>query len=246
MSTPPPATPNTRPAVPPMVDRDTWLSATNDLLVREKAHTREGDAIAAARRRQPMTEVDANAVLIGADGPTRFIDLFQGRDQLIAYKHMWHAGERIQDQCEGCTLSIWNVQDVSYLHARGVEFAVCCEGPWEEVGPFVDFMDYTVPWYSVHGVTDPAVGGGLSDSRGLICSYLRIGERVYLTNEITGRGVEAIIPSLKLLDMTAFGRQETWEDSPSGWPQPDGPGGWWRRDGRPVGQWTRPGAIQPG
>lgn len=52
------------------------------------------------------------------------------------------------------------------------------------------------------------------------------------------------MPMLKLLDMTVFGRQETWEDSPSGWPQPDDPGSWWSRDGRPVAQGTRPGATR--
>jgi predicted dithiol-disulfide oxidoreductase (DUF899 family) len=243
-TTPTPATTGTRPAVPPIAGRDAWLTARNKLLTREKAHTRECDAIAAARRRLPMTEVDANAVLVGPQGPTPFIDLFQGREQLIAYKHMWHSGEPIQDQCPGCTLSIWNVQDVSYLHARGVAFAVCCEGPWDEVGPFVDFMGYTVPWYSTHGVSDEAVAGGLSDDRGLICCYLRVGERVYLTNDIPFRGVEAIMPMLKLLDMTVFGRQESWEDSPAGWPQPDDSGSWWSRDGRPVAQWTRPGATR--
>jgi predicted dithiol-disulfide oxidoreductase (DUF899 family) len=104
-------------------------------------------------------------------------------------------------------------------------------------------MGYTVPWYSIHGVDDPAVGAGLLDDRGFIACYLRDGDRVFLTNEVTLRGVEAIMPMLKLLDMTVYGRQETWEDSPDGWPQPDGPSGWWRRDGRPIAQWTRPGAT---
>jgi predicted dithiol-disulfide oxidoreductase (DUF899 family) len=102
------------------------------------------------------------------------------------------------------------------------------------VAPFVEFMGYTVPWYSIHGVDDPAVGAGLLDDRGFIACYLRDGDRVFLTNEVTLRGVEAIMPMLKLLDMTVYGRQETWEDSPDGWPQPDGPSGWWRRDGRPI------------
>jgi predicted dithiol-disulfide oxidoreductase (DUF899 family) len=65
---------------------------------------------------------------------------------------------------------------------------------------------------------------------------------VFLTNETTHRGVEAIIPSLKLLDLTVYGRQEVWEDSPEGWRQ--GPTyEFWRTDGRPTAQWTRPGAT---
>jgi predicted dithiol-disulfide oxidoreductase (DUF899 family) len=233
-------------AVPNVVDAETWQRARRDLLVREKAHTREGDAIAAARRRLPMTEVSATAELAGPNGPVPLVDVFEGRDQLVVYKHMWHLGKPIEDQCEGCTLSIWNIHDVSYLHNRGVSFAVFCEGPWDEVGPFVDFMGYSVPWYSMYGVTDQGVAGGYSDDRGLISCYLRVGDRVFLTNEVVFRGVEAITPMLALLDMTVYGRQETWEESPEGWPQdhPSGGGdGWWRKDGRPVAQWTRPGAT---
>ena len=121
------------------------------LLVREKAHTRAGDTIAAARRRLPMTEVDASATLVGQNGPVAFLDVFDGRDQLIAYKHMWHTGAGIAGQCEGCTASIFDVHDASYLNHRGVSFAVFCEGPWEEIAPFRAFMGYTLPWYSMLG-----------------------------------------------------------------------------------------------
>src|SRR3954469_22717957 len=71
--------------------------------VREKAHTREGDAIAAARRRLPMVEVDANLALIGPHGPLTLLDAFDGRRQLIAYYFMWHLGHPAAEQCEGCT-----------------------------------------------------------------------------------------------------------------------------------------------
>ena len=55
--------------MPRLVDRATFQSELDALRVREKAHTREGDAIAAARRRLPMVEVDATTPLIGANGP---------------------------------------------------------------------------------------------------------------------------------------------------------------------------------
>lgn len=230
---------------PSIVDRAAWLRRREELLIREKAHTREGDAIAAARRRLPMTEVDAHAVVVGAGGPTALLDVFDGRDELIVYKHMWHPGRPIEGQCEGCTVTIWSFQDACYLHARGVSFAVFCEGPWDEVAPFRDFMGYQLPWYSVPGVADEAVAAGLVDNRGLISCYLRLGDRVFLTNEIVRRGVEAIMPSLTLLDMTVYGRREVWEDSPDGWPQ--GPSyAIWRTAGRPTAQWTRPGATPVG
>lgn len=227
----------THPA-PPVVDRETWLREREALLVREKAHTREGDAIAAARRRLPMTEV-APVSLVGAGGPTRLLDIFAGRDQLIVYKHMWHLGKPFEEQCEGCTLSIWNFQNPVYLEARGITFAVFGEGPYAEMAPFREFMGYTHPWYSTYGVDDPAVAGG-----GIIACFLRRDDRVFLTYETTGRGVEAIMASLKLLDLTVYGRQEVWEDSPADWPKD--PTSFWRRDGRPTAQWTRPGVTPVG
>ena len=73
----------------------------------------------------------------------------------------------------------------------------------------------------------------------LVC-YLRDGERVYETYWTTGRATEVMAPSYGLLDMTAYGRQETWEDSPDGWPRPlTTTGAQFRRDGRPTAQWAR-------
>ncbi|HEV2889036.1 MAG TPA: DUF899 family protein [Frankiaceae bacterium] len=88
------------PGRPPVVDLATWQAARDELLVREKAHTRAGDAIAAARRRLPMVEFDPAVEVVGADGPVPFLDLFQGCDELVVYKHMWYDGAPHQGQCE--------------------------------------------------------------------------------------------------------------------------------------------------
>src|SRR3954466_12994984 len=112
------------PGRPPVVDRATWQAARDDLLVREKAHTRQGDALAAARRRLPMVEFDPTVQVVGADGPVPFLDLFQSRNELIVYKHMWYDGAPHQGQCEGCTLSAWHLRDAVYLNNRGVSLAL--------------------------------------------------------------------------------------------------------------------------
>jgi len=221
-------------ARPDVVDRETWQHARDALLAREKAHTREGDAIAAARRRLPMTEVP-NVELVGEHGPVQLLDVFEGRDQLVVYKHMFHTGKPFEDQCEGCTVTQWNVQDATYLHEQGVAYAVICEGPWDEVGPFREFMGYTLPWYSAFGVDDPVLGADF----GAFVAFMRVDDRIFVTYDTTGRGVEAAMASLRLLDMTVYGRQEVWEDSPQGWPQRPTCSSW-RRDGRPTAQWTRP------
>ncbi|MGI8901264.1 MAG: DUF899 family protein [Nocardioides sp.] len=222
---------------PQIVDRETWLKEREALLAREKAHTREGDAIAAARRRLPMTEVP-NVEVVGEHGPTYLLDIFEGRDQLVVYKHMFHLGKPFEEQCEGCTITQCNFQEATYLNGTWVPYAVTCEGPCEEVGPFREFMGYTQPWYSAYDVDDPILG----EDFGAIVCLLREGDRVYVTYESTDRGVEAIMGSLQLLDMTVYGRQEVWEDSPEGWPQRP-TYSFWRRDGRPTAQWTRPGAT---
>src|SRR5690242_14100644 len=79
-------------SLPAAVDRTTFQARLDALRVREKAHTREGDAIAAARRRLPMVEVGASLELIGPHGPVTLLDAFEGRRQLIAYYFMWNPG----------------------------------------------------------------------------------------------------------------------------------------------------------
>ena len=71
-------------SLPASVDRATWQAELDKLLVREKAHTREGDEIAAARRRLPMVEVDPTTPVVGAHGVVPLIDTFEGRLQLFA------------------------------------------------------------------------------------------------------------------------------------------------------------------
>jgi predicted dithiol-disulfide oxidoreductase (DUF899 family) len=126
----------------------------------------------------------------------------------------------------------------AYLAARDVTYAVFSAGPLEEILAYRDFMGWTTPWYST------ATSGPELKTRtgGDIRCYLRgsehNGEKVYMTYENKWRGIEPMLPTLQLLDLTPFGRQETWEDSPTGTPQAKS-GSWWRRDGRPIAQWTR-------
>jgi predicted dithiol-disulfide oxidoreductase (DUF899 family) len=225
-------------ATPPIVDRARFQTELDALRVREKAHTREGDAIAAARRRLPMVEVDAGLELRGADGPVTLVDAFEGRRQLIGYTFMWRPGLPAADQCEGCTWCTSQVGELSYLHSRDITFAVLCQGPYEESRRYRDFMGWEMPWYSAQPSLD-AILAGKTGSMHLI-SYLRDGDRVFETYWTTGRGVEAMDFSFSLWDLTVFGRQEPWEDSPPGWPQSwlvDGSNT--RLDGRPIAQWSR-------
>ncbi|MEU6697391.1 DUF899 family protein [Pseudonocardia sp. NPDC046786] len=232
------------PELRPVVDRATWQAARDELLVREKAHTRDGDALAAARRRLPMVEFDGSVEVVGPDGPVPFLDLFAGRDELVVYKHMWHDGAPHQGQCEGCTTTAWHLRDTVYPNARGVSVAVVTTGEWPEVAAYADFMGYPRHWYSVRGLDEP-IGGEM----GYLTSYLRDGERTFLTYATTGRGNEPVSGSFALLDRTPRGRGEAWEDGPGDrhacwyWRTDDGGNPTWGPTSRPVPQWARPGAT---
>src|SRR5260370_11513222 len=105
---------------PKIVDRSTFQAELDASRVREKAHTREGDAIAAARRRLPMVEVDGATPLIGDRGAVTLLDAFEGRRMLIAYYFMWHTSHPSSEQCAGCTWVTSWVRRLSYIHSLDV------------------------------------------------------------------------------------------------------------------------------
>jgi predicted dithiol-disulfide oxidoreductase (DUF899 family) len=223
--------------VPAVVDRSIFQAELDALRIREKAHTRESDAIAAARRRLPMVEMDSAIPLIGERGPVTLLDAFEGRRLLIAYYFMWYAGRPAANQCEGCTLYTSQVRELSFLHSRDVTYATLCQGPYEESVRYRNFMGWEMPWYSAQGSLDELLAGRRVGTMHIVC-YLRQGSGVFETYWTTGRGVEAMDNSNALLDRTVYGRQEWWEDSPSDWPQP-WKGNQYRTDGRPIVQWPR-------
>jgi predicted dithiol-disulfide oxidoreductase (DUF899 family) len=243
------------PGPPAAVDRAAFQAELDRLRIREKAHTREGDAIAAARRRLPMVEVDAGLTLTGPSGPVTLLDAFEGRRQLIAYYFMWEPGRPAAEQCEGCTWVTAQVAELSYLHSRDITYAVFCQGPYAESARYRGFMGCDMPWYSAQASIGTLLVGRQIGLFHLVC-YLRDGDRVYETYWTTRRGVEAMDYSYALMDLTAYGRQESWEDSPPGWPQertntrtdggaPDWPPASVWPGGRPIAQWPRLAAGRP-
>src|SRR2546421_2865590 len=224
---------------PAAVDRAVFQAELDKLRAREKALTREGDAIAAARRRLPMVEVDASLALTGPRGPLTLLEAFEGRRQLIAYYFMWHAGHPAAEQCEGCTFYTTQVSELSHLHSRDVTYATFCQGPYAESVRYRDFMGWEMPWYSAppDSLENLLVGRRVGMMH-LVC-YLRQGSDVFETYWTWMRGVEAMDNTYRLLDLTVYGRQELWEDSPKGWPQRWEGKQRMRTDGRPTSQWSR-------
>lgn len=229
-------------ALPTVVDRATFQTELDRLRVREKAHTHEGDAIAAARRRLPMVELNPTTHLIGPHGPLTLLEAFEGRRLLVAYYFMWNPGRPASEQCEGCTWVTSQVRELSYLHSRDITYAVFCQGPFGESIRYRDFMCWDMPWYSAQDSLNillaPPKRPGMMH---LVC-YVRDGDRVFETYWTTIRGVEAMDNSYALMDLTVYGRQEPWEDSPAGWPQhweTNDTGDQLRTNDRPIAQWSR-------
>jgi len=225
--------------LPAVVTREDWDRARAELLAMEKAHTHAGDQLAAARRRLPMTRVEPVSVR-GVQGETPLHQIFEGRRMLLVYFFMWNAGKPHARQCEGCTHSQVAMTDMvgAYLAARDVTYAVFSAGPLDEILAYRAFMGWTTPWYSTAASGTPLQTREGGDLR----CYLQDGDQVHLTYENKWRGIEPMLPTLQLLDLTPFGRQETWEDAPPGTPQVKA-GSWWRRDGRPIAQWTRTSEV---
>jgi predicted dithiol-disulfide oxidoreductase (DUF899 family) len=222
--------------LPPIVSESEWQAAHEELLAKEKEATRARDALAAERRRQPMYRIEKDYVFEGPDGKASLLDLFEGRRQLIVYHFMF--GPNQEAGCDGCSMFVDQVGHLAHLHARGTSFALISRAPIEKIERYRKRMGWEIPWYSSFD-SDFNVDFGRSppepqpdqyqdgESFGLSV-FLRDGEDVFRTYFTRLRGVESLGSAWTFLDLTPFGRQEVWEDSPDGWPQGP-PYEWWRR-----------------
>ncbi len=224
--------------LPRIVTRDEWERARADLLAREKAHTRAMDALSAERRRMPMLEVRGEYVLAGEHGQSTLLELFEGRRQLIVYHFMFHPDW--DEGCDGCSMVADFMGPLSHIHARDTSLAMVSRAPIGKILPFRQRMGWTQPWYSSFGTTfnedfHATVDG--EEHHGMSV-FLRDGDRVFLTWNTADRGIEFFVNTFRFLDVTPFGRQEAWEDSPAGWPQTE-PYSWWRHHDRYQDQPTQ-------
>lgn len=207
--------------LPPIVDEAEWRRSHEALLTKEKEATRARDVLAAERRRAPMTEFPTDFTFTGPEGEVGFLDLFEGRSQLIVY-HFWFppGGE----PCGGCSMFTDQVSELAHLHARDTSFALVSRASQEEIEAFKRRMGWSVPWYTDGEDFQRACG---TTEYFALNVFLRDDDRAFLTYETRGRGVEALGSVWTFLDLTPFGRQEEWEDTPPGRPQ--GPRyKWWR------------------
>ncbi|MES2438341.1 MAG: DUF899 domain-containing protein [Verrucomicrobiota bacterium] len=218
--------------LPKIVSREEWQREMDRLLVTEKAATRARDALAAERRRLPMVEITKDYVFDGPGGNVRLPDLFDGRRQLLLYHFMYApaVGGWPTAACPGCSMFIDNLGHPSHLLARDVSFAAVSIAPLANIEAYKKRMGWTIPWVSSAGNDfnhDFEMTTAEAEEHGLSV-FLRDGEKIYRTYFTTGRGLEALGSNWTFLDLTPFGRQEPWEDTPAGRPRSE-PYQWWRR-----------------
>lgn len=199
---------------PAVVTAEEWQQARDELLEAEKEATHALDALAARRRRLPMVRFDNDYVFEGPSGNRSLLDLFDGRTQLVLYQFMDVGPD---DFCPGCTNFTNSVANLPGLASRDVSFVIASDMPLAQIEAYKQRQGWTMPFVSSRGSSfkdDCGVGGGFG-----LSVFLRDGDEVYRTYHTTGRGVDRLLYDHNILDLTPFGRQEAWEDSPAGWPQ---------------------------
>ena len=216
-------------ASPKIVTQAEWLKARKAHLAREKAFTKERDALSAARRQLPWVKVDQNYVFDGPDGKVTLADLFDGRSQLLVYHFMfdpeWTQG------CKSCSLLADHYNpSVIHLHHRDTTLVTVSRAPIEKILPFRQRMGWTFPWVSsFHNSFNHDFGVSFTDQErtsdsttynyesrpypiselpGLSVFAKDADGQIYHTYSTYARGLDMFLGVYHLLDITPKGRDE--------------------------------------
>nr|AGO97171.1 hypothetical protein [Streptomyces sp. CNT-179] len=224
-------------ALPKIVSREEWLTTHHEFQLKERETMKARDALNAARRELPMVEIDKEYVLDGPSGKASLLDLFEGRRQLIVYHFMfhpdWDAG------CPACSFLVDHFPHFAHLNQRDTTVAVVSRAPLAKLRAYRERMGWDFTWYSsgnsefnydFHATLDDEkapvwynfkdretlMKEGLTEFKGMevpaVSVFLRDGDRVFHTYSTYARGTEVFDSTFHLLDLTALGRQEEWEE----------------------------------
>jgi predicted dithiol-disulfide oxidoreductase (DUF899 family) len=220
--------------IPPVVSPEEWIAAREQLLVKEKEVMRSRDALAAERRRMPWMAVEKEYSFDGPNGEATLADLFDGRRQLIVYRAFYgpevttyaEGGSYPERACVGCSFVADQVAHPAHLSGRDTSLAFVSRAPQAEIQGLKERHGWDhIPWYAIPDESDFDTDFGVRDWHGTN-AFVREGDAIYRTYFVDARGDEQMGNTWNYLDITAFGRQEKWEDSPEGFPQTP-PYGWW-------------------
>lgn len=212
-----------------VVSREDWLAARKAHLAREKAFTRQRDALSAERRALPWVRIDKDYVFEGPHGRLTLADLFGGNSQLLIYHFMFGPGWT--EGCPGCSF-LADHFDGANLHLKhhDVSFVAVSRAPYAEFQPFRKRMGWQFPWVSSAGsdfnhdfhVTpspaEQAAGryeynyemhdGEGGEMPGFSVFYRDEAGEIFHTYSTYARGGDLLIGAYNFLDMTPKGRNE--------------------------------------
>jgi predicted dithiol-disulfide oxidoreductase (DUF899 family) len=231
-------------AHPQIVSQEEWLAERKKFLLQEKELTKHYDRVNATRRRLPMVKIEKEYVFDGQQGKQSLLELFEDRRQLIIYHFMfdpeWEKG------CSGCTAYIDALGDLSMLNDVDTTFAVVSRAPLAKLQAYKAEKGWTIPWFSsfgsdfnydFHVTLDEKVApieynyrdqaemeaskgpNALKGEEHGLSVFFRLGDEIFHTYSAYARGTESLDDAYRLLDLTPYGRQQEFEDSPAGWPQ---------------------------
>jgi predicted dithiol-disulfide oxidoreductase (DUF899 family) len=223
--------------LPEITTSENWLAARKELLLREKKLTRQRDVLNADRRRLPMVQVVKDYVFTGPDGALGLADMFGDCQQLIIQHVMfdpaWAAA------CPGCTAAFDEIGPGLFRHlrSRDTAFAGVSRAPLAKLAAYRTLRGWEFDWYSsygsdfnydFHATLDESVAPVVYNYRTLeeagedpvtestevpgVSCFLRDGTRIFHTYSTYARGTDQIGNAYSLLDLTAFGRSEEWEE----------------------------------
>jgi predicted dithiol-disulfide oxidoreductase (DUF899 family) len=222
-------------ALPDVVTREQWRAARKQFLDLEKQATRDRDALNTARRRLPMVRVEKEYQLEGPGGGVSLAGLFGDSRQLIVQHVMF--GPDWDAACPGCTAGIDEISDglLAHLRSRDTAFVLVSRAPLAKLEKYRADRGWTIPWYSSyqgdfnydfeatldrdrHQLTynyreEPGLleDEDSTEVPGFSC-FLRDGDQVFHTYSTWARGTDILGSAYSLLDLTALGRQENWEE----------------------------------
>jgi predicted dithiol-disulfide oxidoreductase (DUF899 family) len=190
--------------MPPIVSRQEWETARQQMLVKEKALMRARDALAAERRRMPWMAVERAYEFEGPNGRVSLLDLFEGRRQLVVYRAFFEPGVFgwPDHACRGCSLGADQVADLAHLNARDTTLVYASRAPQADIARLKARMGWEMPWYTITDSFDRDFG--VDEWHGHN-AFFRDGGKVFRTYFVNSRGDEAMGTTWSYLDITLLG-----------------------------------------
>lgn len=210
---------------PKVVSREEWLKARKELLAKEKALTRQRDAVAAERRKMPWVKVEKNYEFDTPAGKKTLAELFNGRNQLVIYHFMF--GPDWAEGCPSCSFLMDHTDGaLAHLAQRDVSFCAISRAPIAKIEAFKKRMGWKFNWASSYGTDfnydyhvsfndkenadyNYEIGKFPStEAPGLSVFYKDGAGNIFHTYSSYARGTEATAGTYQFLDLVPKGRDE--------------------------------------